>query len=312
MERLAILDVNNLVDDKGYSFMGNDSAFLSTITGNSFVILPYSGNSYIEYDFNGMFVDSHPRKIGNHFQLKLINDPNVVEIWQTTLKDEFNNRSEFEKLIDYRLPCIHDSDYQHEHWICGDTKLTRFWKWDQNDSHVLFIISSTVDNNIISAVHLNKAHYLDGDSGTHIYLLNGKNLLVHNDGDCPSVLLIKNNDPNAESSDPVPKRMMMSADNLKSCFEQYKQSIFDFIYSIIDDGEFGIYERKDGVRYQVENIYTRQRLMELTLSFNTIDISLYGGYTVKVDNISYLDVDNMRFFVKDAIKKLNSSDSESE
>ena len=50
MNKLENQNANGL---KGFTFIGNRSAFFTYFTENSFIISPYNDNKHIEYDFNG-------------------------------------------------------------------------------------------------------------------------------------------------------------------------------------------------------------------------------------------------------------------
>jgi hypothetical protein len=57
---------------------------------------------------------------------------------------------------------------------------------------VLIIISDAITKNIKNMLYAPDTSLQDGDGGTYIYLLNGKHLLVFNDGDVSSTIFIKN------------------------------------------------------------------------------------------------------------------------
>lgn len=306
LDELDKLNTVNAVNHKGYSFMGNPSSNLLAITKTSFIVHPYASDSYIEYDFNGRPLNVYTyEETRNKFEYRSVDKTNVIEIMEYKSTNDYGNRAEFEKLIDYKIPSSNDSEYEVERWLCDSIIITRLCKWTKGDAQVLFIISSTNNNDIISMVHLDKPHYLDGDSGTRLYLLNSRNILVDNDGDCPSVLLIKNNDlsTNATPLKPIPKGLMDTTLSVKSQFVSYKQSIINFIYGIIDNDEFGIYEKKNSIKLYIENKYTRECIMEVHILFNSIEFDSYTDtYVVDVNNISHDDIINLQEFIQTTIK----------
>lgn len=253
-------------DNTGFIFIGNKYAHLAGFRHNKFILRPYFENLTIEYDFDGNYM-SHRAKGDDELNLKEYREYNVKKIAKTfhhawffkrhgmqvdTFESSmnhtsFSNQNDFPIMLEMndKICAENCTCCEIEEWICGFIKLTR---WSRQGVNV-FITSLIEDNSIISLFHNDNNDYLDGDSGTSVYVLNDKNILMWNDGDCPSVLLIKNHlikknrlIKNKKELNAIPGKIVECALDLRKKFKIFDQSIIDLFYSIIDNERYSIYQ----------------------------------------------------------------------
>lgn len=195
----------------GFTFIGNESCNLVTFTEKSFFIKLYWGDTFLEYNFDGELLREWTEE---EFNLA-ISDAKYRSLWgsyklfewvlpSTVSSECYNKVTSREKLNSYanykdfknifskfNFGKADDDDDSYDGWKCGDFKVERFL--DCLDGYrVMFIVSDHTES-IISIASIEGCNYWDGDSGTTLFILDGKNILINNMGDCPSVLLLKNN-----------------------------------------------------------------------------------------------------------------------
>lgn len=186
--------------------------------------------------------------------------------------------------------------------ICGNIKLVR-WSGDKP----LFIISHVEDNRIISATCFDHCHFLDGDSGTSVYVVNGKNILMWNDGDCPSVLLMRNKSKG--KLNPLDKATMADAKSIESLFKDLRQSIVNLLYRFYDEERYGVHFNNGGI-YSNVTIYSVKRRSSNKHFLSVIQ----GGNELKLikndDSVLIVDMNNIIDEVVVRIREFTSRSSD--
>ena len=272
ISRMNKLVVDNANNNKEFTPIGNDFAYLVNFTREGFIIKPYYETDHLEYDFNGdllrkiteqEYEESRKHKGSLAWMNGFDKFKNVVEVYGhdeeygnthhgqlvqprlLPMKDKmYNNQSDFQTTIDKMGDAPKVTSVGE--WVCGNIKLTR-WSCDKP----LFIVSDTKSNNIISVAGFDNDHFLDGDAGTHVYVLNEKNILMWNDGDHPSVLLFRNNSETLKLSNPIPKKMMAEAKMLETTFANFRQLICNLLYLFYDEGKYQVYLHSNGSMYSI-------------------------------------------------------------
>jgi hypothetical protein len=228
-----------------FQFRGHRCSHLDTITENSFVMsLYHESDTYYEYDFDGNFINKYtrdeydkmyPYTYGkDEWYIKKINRnafKNVIEIYNETYEwtfngDEYDNPDDFSEIIDKIDPM---TKYKEKNlWTFGKYKLTRTAVSNYKN---VFVIENK--NKIISLMH---DEFSDGDCGTHVFLLNKKNILLWNDGDCPSVLFIENliDENNSDYYQP-PKKTFELLKSMTEYYDLFKNHLYHYIKNCIPD-----------------------------------------------------------------------------
>lgn len=259
-------------NSRGFEFFGNESAFFRGFSSdpkvfngfseNTFVFKPYHDKKVYEYDFEGNFIQEHDEKEwdkANYKRWYEEHPKNGVQKVAKTFEDSsnfkyhniktekhshrrtiqhtgFSNESDFQIMNDFNLLKCDESEV--EEWTCGSLVLSRFSKGLSQEGWLMFVISK--NNQILSIMKNSQHDFCDGDSGTHVFILKNKNIFVFNDGDSPSVLFIRN-DTNDKLYVIEDKIIKLSQD-MKNYWTQFKQSIVNLFYSIIDEEKYGLWE----------------------------------------------------------------------
>jgi hypothetical protein len=284
----------------GFTFIGNNNASLLQFTDKSFVMSPYYGDEYLEYDFEGQLLNKYTR---DEYEKKFDSVKSTVAARNNTIKNvveiavkeaehtTYNNQSVFQPIISIEQA----NESEGEEWICGDITLTR---WISKNP--LFIISSA--NDVISLARFDKHQYLDGDSGTRVYVLNQKNILMLNDGDCPSVLLFKNNST-VLPANPLPRKMISSARTLTETFNELNQAIVNFLYEFYDEDKYAVYVCSDA-KYIIKCRATDQLILTVKQKGAELQIILDKcSLTVDIDSLDYETVKAVRKLTENTLKK---------
>ena len=241
-----------------FRFFGNSSAFLYNFFENSFMFRPYHSETTYEYDFEGNCINTYKTetlykgiKPLPWYEDIPITITKVAETFYDcwSLKDHgiktakhphkrsikctgFKNEDMFPIFSNFNNDTNNFSEIQE--WTCGQLVLTRFSK----DRHVIFVISK--NNEIISICHNDKYDFVDGDSGTHVYILNNKNIFIYNNGDSPSLMLITN--CSNITLTPISANIIVNAQKIGALWTDFRQSIINLLYGIINEKKYGIWE----------------------------------------------------------------------
>jgi hypothetical protein len=206
-------------NDDQYIYYGNYSAFLSHLTTHSFIVNEYSSDEYVEYDFDVDQIMTYPNQ--NTMELKFNHDDNLG--WRHNARPEGITLLVKESFGNYRKTKVTLDDFEYEfnnifdeviqkalNKEYGSIKSLDRWRWFDKQMDrwefgkaTLFVISLQSTNEISSVFLAGAYTYCDGDSGTDVFLINNKDILVWNSGDSPSVLFIKDKggDKNDENND---------------------------------------------------------------------------------------------------------------
>lgn len=100
--------------------------------------------------------------------------------------------------------------------------------------YILIVLNSTtyilsdITNKILKVLHAPECDLQEGDSGTVYYLLDNKHLVIHNQGDVYSTIVIRNRDAS---------RMHEPGDYLakNNCFDEMMQITYDYFTEIFGD-----------------------------------------------------------------------------
>lgn len=307
--------VHNAVGADGFTFIGHKQIFLTTFKEDGFILMPYH-RPYdpIEYDFNGKFVRKwteveYDASIPKGHYRHNLHEPHkkVVEVATKVIWDNrsrhsqegppkdlittttYDNQSEFQETIN----SIGDVN-EVEEWICGDIKLVR---WSGKKS--LFIISHIADNRIISAVCFDEYNFTDGDCGTSVYVVNEKHILMYNDGDCPSVLLMQNRSKNTKLS-PISRGTMTDAESVEHHFNGLRQSIINLLYRFYDEELYGVYLESGG-KYCVKKRASGKLFLTVVQSNSELKMTKSDGESIIINmtNITNADVIRIRQLTED-------------
>ena len=251
-------------EENCFTFLGNTRCSFEgfTVTKHTFFIRLESSKEYAEFNYDGeptlINMDNMDTQ-NKHNPLNSCDDVDVIKV-KRTFHDAWYFKChgiktpshlflinkdfvQFSNVDDYPIIKKMNSQLPHfselEEWELGTLKLTRWTKMKMT----AFIISKISNNAIVSLMSCG-TDFCDGDSGTHVYLLRGKNILICNHGDSPSVLLIRN-EQNIPSDMRIQKVVNKSC-QMKNNLQSFTQSIVDFLYTIFDEQ---IYK----ISYQNEN-----------------------------------------------------------
>ena len=270
-----------------FRFFGNSSAFLNVFFESSFVFHPYHSDSMYEYNFEGKLV-----KISNRKEWESQNQnvgwwksnlpKTITKVAQTfhdcwsfeghgikTLKHPFkrtrkytgfNNEKNFPALSKFND--IHYDNSEVEEWTCGLFVLTRFCK----GKNVIFVISK--NNEILSVMENGNYDFVDGDSGTQVYILNNKNILIYNDGDSPSVLLITNSSNTTLT--PITENIVLCSQNVEEFWTKLRQGIINLLFSILDEKVYGIYNTSDANLFHIRKRNQKKLLLAVSIDSNNL------------------------------------------
>lgn len=308
-----------------FKFFGNRNAqFVHFFKGgfrlqqDSFIEGKYTPH-HCDFNFEGNIVT--PSDDNNSDSL------NISRFWEHQTRENKNQLADFGV-----VEIIHTSEgSDHDQsWIIdskrGSIDNCLILKRVDNDKVTISIGNSTS----MSTMTIDNSYtYVDGDSGTHVYVLDKKHVLIRNEGDCPSVLLlVKQNslrrDTNSdEELDPFSVHITEAAQSLVYSHGQLKHAIVRLFQSIIDENRFAAYQNKD---LSVFSIKTKQNnknipqkvLINIQVTLNelhiTIDESLQLNaeqripLILKTNEIENNNLSRIRDLYRLAVKILDESD----
>lgn len=325
--------LNELVTEPSssdFKFFGHPFAFLRNIDkkdGNgiveiTFALEPYQNPKKIiyEYDFEGNLVRETDEKIWaadnkNFWRMGINKKENMQEIGVIEVAQTFEDHSYYsfhniqpEKHLynrsrvhtgffnETQFPILEEfnnfstSSYSSvEEWICGEIVLTRF----QKGNIVMFVVSKR--NKILSIMQNQTSNYADGDSGTHVYIVKGQRILVWNDGDSPSILLITSQ--NNYQLTPISQEIILSAQDLKKNWKAFKQCIINMFHKLID---FKLYKmwninNENVGLFQITERGKEDVIFIIKIVNNSLLISskTKGNFSIKLDDICYESIKKM-------------------
>jgi hypothetical protein len=228
-------------------FMGNPSAYLFKLTDSSFTIRGYWSNEYLEYNFEGNLLQRTITDtwLASHNAIRFEPPSSVVPVAQRSLchsQKDFNvlescnlDIQSIDPDFQVEIDKLGNDVFDGEEWICGDIKLIR---WSGKNPLFLVINTKSPEHKIIAAKCFENHNFVDGDSGTHVYVLNKKNILIWNDGDTPSVLLYKFD--TAYKLTPIAKEIIDNAVDIQRCFVRLRQAIVEFLFDLFPETEYTI------------------------------------------------------------------------
>ena len=298
-------------DNQDFNYLGSENCELRLITESSFVIKQHHMPLFIEFSFDGEILRTYPsyEAFEEAFGVKgmyTINQSKnkVISVYGENYNIYNNTRS----LVAYNG--ISDSESEQSLlkscqdlsiWKMGTHTLKRYVTKQGLDLATNFIMLSDVEpKGIISTMKFDCHKFDDGDSGTAVCVLDQKNILIANDGDCPSVLLIKTN----ITIDPIREQLMSSLLNASRNYKKWNQDIIDMIYEFYDSKTYNVYELPDSYYVCMKDDETRKIICKIAYSNSIISFQIlsksekYFYTNLSLNNPSYEDVEGVKQLIE--------------
>jgi len=299
-------DLISLNTGSEYRFLGNkisEGANLVGLKEDGFIFSysvykPEHERKFGFSDFNGKCREYEDRDDEYEYFKQLEIPDNVVEVFGKTAHSglspvnfEHEDYVNKQKFIDV-LEKTSDKLMENSEWVIDNNlKLTRSTNYD--DYQNTFIIGS--GGKILNA--LCTRNYGDGDSGTRVFVLGGENILIANYGDCPSILLIQNN----QLVDPIPKEIMICGQDIKSHYRSLQQSIINILYQFYDEDSYGVFSEYNGTFFVKHNSKTNKELILKIMDGNLVitNCSLNNKKSFKINEIdNHSEIELIRQFIQ--------------
>lgn len=341
MEEYHSITVNS---NQKFDFIGSSSAHLDGFTEKSFI---FSINwhhfedkltRYYEYDFDckrikTIIADKNTTELpfekkisGNWYGIHRPNsDSNsqsvievagqmkpLVDIVNDILFDIQDQRA----VNDLKLSVAEKDTHEDNYWCCDDIEIIRCYSSIQKCTiFVVYTYDESDEHNYksLAVAKFPGCDFTDGDSGTHVYILNGKDILFFNDGDCPSVLFLKNNS-NIMPKNPISMKTAKCAEMLLRTHNEFHYRVVDYLKSFIDNlnstnsvndlTKFTIRYKLDYSNYYISCRNTQKHIITIEIQTDCIKfIFNERSHVIMLDNdfVESVMIQEVKTFIENAL-----------